>query len=400
MVDMTSTPWHIITSEYPPQLGGVSDYTQLVARELAAAGDEVHVWCPPATDLAGYNVAGRLGDSPGVIVHRDCGVFSPADLRRVGELLDQFAGPKRLLVQWVPHGYGYRSMNLRFCLWLKSRARQHDEVVELMVHEPYLPFGDGSWKQNGVAAVHRLMTVILMQAATRVWISIPAWADRLRPYALGRALNFSWLPIASSIAVVDDPDRVQSVLRSLPIGGDQIGSQILGHFGTYERNTTDLLLQTLPTILSSSPSCKLLLLGRGSEQMRAKLVTTRPELADRMHATGAMPASDVSLHLSACELLLQPYIDGVSSRRTSVMAGLSHGLPIVTTSGRLTEPLWAESEAVALIPVADIGALAKETSSLLADETRRRRLSVAAHKLYDEYFAIGRTVATLRAGVS
>ena len=38
--------WHIITGEYPPQPGGVSDYTRLVAEGLAAAGDAVTVWAP------------------------------------------------------------------------------------------------------------------------------------------------------------------------------------------------------------------------------------------------------------------------------------------------------------------------------------------------------------------
>ena len=38
-------PWHILTCEYPPQTGGVSDYTFLVANGLASH-DEVHVWCP------------------------------------------------------------------------------------------------------------------------------------------------------------------------------------------------------------------------------------------------------------------------------------------------------------------------------------------------------------------
>ncbi len=28
-------PWHIVTGEYPPQPGGVSDYTEAVARGLA-----------------------------------------------------------------------------------------------------------------------------------------------------------------------------------------------------------------------------------------------------------------------------------------------------------------------------------------------------------------------------
>ena len=40
------TRWHLVTSEYPPDIGGVSDYTAQLARALAGAGDEVHVWCP------------------------------------------------------------------------------------------------------------------------------------------------------------------------------------------------------------------------------------------------------------------------------------------------------------------------------------------------------------------
>src|SRR5205807_10388299 len=109
----------------------------------------------------------------GVIVHREMGRFTRSDLRRVGSRLDQLKAPGRLLVQWVPHGYGYRSMNLHFCLWLWRRARRGDRV-EIMVHEPFLSFREGSWKQSGVAAVHRLMTIILLNAASRVWITIPA----------------------------------------------------------------------------------------------------------------------------------------------------------------------------------------------------------------------------------
>ena len=124
--------------------------------------------------------------------------------------------------------------------------------------------------------------------------------------------------------------------------------------------------------------------GRGGEQVRAKLISAQPDLriasqpglAERVHATGTMSANNISLHLSACQLLLQPFIDGVSSRRTAVMAGLAHGIPIVTTSGRLTN-LWAESKAVVLAPGADAAALVKETSELLSDETSRRRLSAA-----------------------
>src|SRR5215831_14231912 len=154
--------WHLITCEYPPQPGGVSDYTCLLAAGLAAQGDQVHVWCsgPP----------GESTEPPGVFVHRELGGSRPADLRRMGGQLNRFKAPRRILVQWVPHGYGYRSMNVPICLWLWRRSRIHGDDVSLMVHEPYLAFGKGSWRQDAAALVHRIMTAILLRAANRVWI--------------------------------------------------------------------------------------------------------------------------------------------------------------------------------------------------------------------------------------
>ncbi len=389
---MKSTDWHLITSEYPPQAGGVSDYTHLVATGLAAAGDEVHVWCPSVESEQPDAVGLEATNPAGVSVHRELGRFTPADLRRTGRRLDQFRAPRRLLVQWVPHGYGYQSMNLPFCMWLWSRAVRHRDVVEVMVHEPYLAFGEGSWKQSGVAVVHRLMTMVLLNAARRVWMSIPAWEAYWRPYTLRHRLPFQWLPVASNIAVVNDPAGVRAV-RALFAPAER---QIVGHFGTYDRHIAELLMTAVPALLRDCTDCVMLLLGRGSELMRDELIRRQPELTGRMHATGMLDTRSLSLHISACDMLIQPYVDGVSSRRTSVMVGLSHGVPIVTTSGRLTESLWAGSEAVALAPAADMAALVDATRQLLSDEASRRRMSVAARALYDERFDVKRTITALR----
>jgi hypothetical protein len=94
--------------------------------------------------------------------------------------------------------------------------------------------------------------------------------------------------------------------------------------------------------------------------------------------------------------MIQPYPDGVSSRRTSAMAGLSHGLPIITTTGHNTESFWAESRAVALAPAGDVRSLARLTDLLLADADERGRLKKAAGILYDERFQVKRTVTALR----
>ena len=161
--------WHLVTSEYPPDVGGVSGYTWQLARAVASAGDEVHVWCPGPARPSGAGVA----------VHPELGSMSWTDLRRLDAQLDAYPAPRRLLVQWVPHGFGYRSMNLGFCLWLARRAR-HGDRVELMVHEPYMEFNWRSPSHSAMAAVHRLMTLVILSAACRVWIAIPAWEACLR----------------------------------------------------------------------------------------------------------------------------------------------------------------------------------------------------------------------------
>ena len=380
---MNST-WHIITPEYPPQPGGVGDYTQLVAGALAVAGDQVHVWCP--------FVQGETRKVDGVVAHRDLGEFSRSDLRRVEQMLDQFAGPRRLLVQWVPHGFGKRAMNISFCWWLLRRASGRGDRVELMVHEPFLEFQRSSWRQSAVALVHRLMTIILLRAASRVWISIPAWEEYWRPYALGRELRFNWLPVVSNIPVVNDPEASQAV-RSQYVSTE---GSIVGHFGAYDRENISLLVDAVSPLIGNGGKDVLLLLGKGSKEVRDTLIAHHPEVKERVHATGALDAIELSVHLGACDVMLQPYIDGVSSRRGSTMAALAHGRPVITTGGRLTEPLWAESEAVAIVPVEDVTELTAVTKRLLPDIATRSRMGRSAKALYAERFDVQVIVSLLR----
>src|SRR5258706_15654719 len=75
--------WVLITGEYPPEPGGVSDYSRLVARGLAAAGDEVHVWAPAASQsLPGPS-------EPGVAVHRLPGKFRRRGLENLDPSLNR-----------------------------------------------------------------------------------------------------------------------------------------------------------------------------------------------------------------------------------------------------------------------------------------------------------------------
>ena len=371
---------HIITPEYLPHVGGVGDYTRVFAGGLARVGEDVHVWTPVHTH-------GSPGDR--FTVHPEMGSFSHADLARVDELLNAFAAPRRILVQWVPHAYGYKAMNVGFCMWLTNRAARGDRI-EVMVHEPYLDMWEGTWRQTGAAMVHRVMTVMLLRAARKVWLSIPAWEPKLKPYALRKQLPFGWLPIPSSL---NEPraDHVQRVRY----GFGAAGRPIVGHLGTYGSMVTPLLRGALLELLQYREAPQVLLIGEGSQSFRAVFLADYPLFGNSIHATGRLPDDELAAHVAACDIVLQPYPDGVSGRRTTAMAALQLGIPIVTTTGHLTEAIWEQSGAVRLTKVGDHEATARMVLELLRDSTARWQLSRAGLDLYARRFDLSRTIDAL-----
>jgi glycosyltransferase involved in cell wall biosynthesis len=139
-----------------------------------------------------------------------------------------------------------------------------------------------------------------------------------------------------------------------------------------------------------------LLMGAGGREFLTKFSQRHPLYAPRISATGPLSESELAAHLAACDLLLQPYPDGISSRRTTAMAGLRLGVPVVTTSGALTEPFWETSGAVRLSPVGDANSLVEHVERLLRHPAERARLAGVAKTFYDGMFDVRRTVAALR----
>lgn len=373
--------WHVISGEYPPQRGGVADYTRRVAQGLIALGDHVHVWAPIVTDTEPAEA--------GIEVHRLPAGFGPRALYALGRGLDA-AGSGRILVQYVPQGFGMKGMNLPLCLWLFARRRAG---IMIMFHEVAVAL---RWRQpmrhNVIGLVNLAMAFVLTRAARRCLVASAAWEPRLRALAPART-PISWVPVPSNVPVVDDPTGVRSVRKTLVAEG----GMVIGHFGTARETwIAARLIAVVPRLLRERPEVTFLLVGRDSRELRTRLLSDVPQLAKRVHASGPLAPIDVSRHLGACDLMLQPYDDGVSTRRGSMMAALAHRRPVVTTSGLLTEPLWGRSGAVALVDADDIAAMRAALTHLVDDAGERERLSAAAGALYRERFAIAHTIAALR----
>ena len=194
---MSVTRWVLITGEYPPAPGGVSDYSSMVARGLAEAGDEVHVWAPayefrdfqggmlsrpipletssqglarPRRHTTHHDPIDFQGES--VWVHRLPGTFGPRDLEILDQSLRRMAKPFRLLVQYVPHAFGCKGMNVPFCWWLSRRP----EPVWIMFHEMAFPIArDQPLTHNFLGVVTRLMVSLVAREAERIFVTVPAW---------------------------------------------------------------------------------------------------------------------------------------------------------------------------------------------------------------------------------
>ena len=359
--------WCLITPEYPPSLGGVADYTRLMAIHLAAAGEQVTVLAPSGPESA---------DDAGVRVAKVLGGFGPMGWWSGGRVLATLPRSRRLFLQWVPHGYGFKSLNLFLPLWLIWRVMIRRDQLWIMVHEPFLSFAN-SVRQRLAACIHRGMVWTLLRLATRAFAGNRTWIAALEPWR-PRRLTVEWLPVPSNVPVVKNPTAT-AVIRHQAAGPDGL----VGHFGTYGAHTRGVLEEPLRLLLEREPGVNALLLGKNGDLFRAEFLQANPHLANRITAPGTMPLEQISIHLAAIDVMLQAYTGGISTRNTSLMACLEHNLATTATTGHVTDPQWSEWRAVELIPLERAAEMAGIASRLLHDPIERAALASRGRDLME-----------------
>ncbi len=377
------TRWAILTGEYPPQHGGVSDYTRLVAEGLAAVGDEVAVYAPPQG-------LGPDSAPPGVQVRRLPDRFGLRGLPWLDRELVR-CRPDRVLIQYVPHAFGWNAMNLPFVAWVLIRRVRRRDDVRVMFHEVAFPWVRRPMRHNVLAAVHRVMAAVMLRACTRAYVAIPGWLPLLRRLGAGR-LPIAWTPVPSNVPEEASTSAVAARRAELTMNDPTV--QLVCHFGIYGPSVTRALGPVVRELLDRRPDVRLLLLGAGGDRWRGEVAGGRADWRARMIAPGSLPAPLIAGYLRACDLVIQPYPDGASSRRGSLMAALANGVPVVTTIGVLSEPVWADG-AVAAAPAGDAELLARLALDLLDCPERLAELGLAGRRLYEDQFALRHTVATL-----
>jgi hypothetical protein len=147
---------------------------------------------------------------------------------------------------------------------------------------------------------------------------------------------------------------------------------LVGYFGAGSLYVETALKGVCSDFGMRRPDVRFVLIGRGTTELAAGLGCAGAT------ATGLLDARALSHHLQACDVLLQPYVDGVSGRRTTTVSALEHAVPVVTTFGRLSEPFWRETPAVETVAVESPGLLPAAVERLLMPDRNAEARSAAA----------------------
>jgi glycosyltransferase involved in cell wall biosynthesis len=282
-------------------------------------------------------------------------------------------GRSALILQYNPFAFA----RWGFAPWLPAglaalRLRRNRPFVGVMVHEPYVPMDSPRWVVLGIW--QRLQLAAVRACADVTFTSITAWEDLLRRSVPRGPVRH--LPVGSNFP--DMRDSRAAFRSDLGVRDEELVAAALGRdhpswMGSY-------VVAAANAIAASGKRVVLLALGASTPELPGL------DSAVRVERPGMLEAEELAGHLAAADLFLAPLIDGISTRRGSVMAGLQHGLPVLGTEGPLTDAVLADTEAVRLAKVGRPDEFATAAARLAEDPEQRRGMGVAARHLYETQF--------------
>ena len=366
----------LITGEYPPDQGGVGDFTRELGRALAAIGHEVHV-------LTGeWRMANGEWRGP-VIVHRSVRGWNWGCWRDILHL-DHALRFDVLNVQYQAAAYRmHPAINL--LPWRLRRCGRPPVVVTFHdLKVPYLFPKAGPLRRQAVLALARWASgVIVTNREDELRMANGEW----------RMANLERIPIGSNIAPRLPSGYNRDAWRAR--WGLRPGDLLLGYFGFLnERKGGEDLIEVLAALVARGLPTHLLLIGGrvGSSDPtnvayaeRVDRLIVERDLVARVHRTGFVSPEEVSASLAAADVCVLPYRDGVSLRHGSLHACLAHGRPIVTTQPAVEMPELRDGENVLLVPAQDVEPLADSVAWLWKDPAARQRLEQGAAALAQEF---------------
>ena len=346
-----------VTGEYPPMVGGVGRFTAELARALQAQGAQIAV----LTDT--QVTASTESDAVRVLSQRDrwgWGILTdiPACARAVGA--------EWVHVQFQTAAYGmHPAINA-----LPYFLRRHGLRAAWTYHDLRVPY---LFPKAG-ARLRDWVTRLPLRAAEAVVVTNQSDWESVREQTAPGQLHR--IPIGSDIESRQFSTAERSRRRA---ARGYVGEQlVLGYFGFLNASKGGL------TLIETCGGAGRRRLGRssaddrrtGGSQRRNQLQLSAAGrgssisehgLDGRVQWTGHQSDAEVAADFNAIDVLVMPYEDGMSMRRSTLTAALANGCAIVTTHPQAPTPELAADSDLLLVPPRDAAATAAAVRRIAAD---------------------------------
>jgi len=342
----------IISGTFPPVRCGVGDYASLLADHLAAEANEVNII---TTKYAKVNTQSKIKIYP---------IINTWHLFSLNNLFKQIVSlnPEVVHLQYPTASYGRGlAPNLIFFM-LRCFCPKIKCVLTL--HE-YAIFS--------ILGKIRLSPLIL--AAHKILCTNHNDRRKIRDFHPKSRAKVKVLPLASNI----------NILKITNISKQELKAGLV-HFGTVMPNKGwENILMAWKILIEENCKLKLLVLGelqpdKYAYHKQIEKLIEKYGLNKYIKFTGYLKPEEVSNKLSKAQIAIQPYTQGASLNRSSLIAVLVHGLAVITTKSDINlEGLKAGQHFLA-IPKDDPKALAEIIKKLIGDPKQVKLLQQEAGK--------------------
>lgn len=354
----------LVTGEYPPQIGGVGDYTALLAQNLRACRVKVTV---VATGCGSASRTAAEPHPPPIRMHR---AWSQGIMRQVAALAREGA-PAWIHVQYQTAAFSmHPGINLAPRFWRRRGLRVAWTYHDLL--PPYLLPRIGPRARDWI-------TLLPVRDANLVISTNRADCRILQAQDCSAAL----IPVGSNIPVL--PQDSQARRRWRQTLGVNDSDLLLGHFGLANRSKgLQTLVEALRLLHQRGLPARLVVIGGtpgtsdpANRAFRAGILNLIRTAGLEAHVTwtGALPPDAISRALTGCDMLVLPFVEGANARHGSLIACLEHGCVTVTTMPQ-DESLLAPG--VPVVPRLSFAALADRIADLVQSPGLRRTARQAA----------------------
>ena len=353
---------HLIAPSAPPKTCGVGDHSYHLALALSKR-TRLEVHCGQESPAPQFGTLDARTDFD----HRH-----PRTLKRLSRS-EEFRPGDTAFVQYTNFAYGRYGFNPWMAPALANLRRRRVRVAT-MFHETYMSASEG-WKAAIMGRWQRRFFRQIGLNSDVCLFSTEPWAGKYADWF--PASTVACLPVGSNIPVAGAQRSIERSRLGIPDGA--VGLVVFG--GAHPSRLFPWIAQASRNLVAKGIEHRLVHIGPDSERV-ADLLEGCPLLE-----LGIQSEDGVSRAFAAGDLLLAPFSDGASTRRTSLLSGLEHGLCCVTTRGPGTDSTLSAQGGSSLVFALDGDDFEHVVLDLASDHARARGLGAAAKIFHRENYS-------------